>query len=316
MGLKPSSLDRAKTTQNWVLKDRTHSDKTSIKVRSNDRNIERSNIRKFPDWTNSELTDSGTPRRRERRQRHGQRRHLHSRNSKSSSSHHSEKVRFGYQIIDIDAFLAKASLSNPGNIPVVLSSPCVLYQTRFGGYQDEIPLPLGMVVNAVFKNQNWLYVQTPHSEEGYIPYNTCLPLGILPPPSSKTSPCWETHTDIFPRPTGNKTDYEKLRVGSKSECGDSLGRYYNFRQPVLNCGEHSIDRLYLKATSHPKDKGFCQTLLVISDDFQSDDHNTLAVNKNDVVVLINRHMNNWFWVRNKLGQEGLIPSHIAGDGYL
>lgn len=37
-----------------------------------------------------------------------------------------------------------------------------------------------MVVNAVFKNQNWLYVQTPHAEEGYVGYASCLPLGILP----------------------------------------------------------------------------------------------------------------------------------------
>jgi hypothetical protein len=71
-------------------------------------------------------------------------------------------------------------LASPANIPVVLSSASMLYQTRPGGYQIEIPLQLGMVVNAVFKNQNWLYVQTPHGEEGYISYDSCLPLGILP----------------------------------------------------------------------------------------------------------------------------------------
>lgn len=78
-------------------------------------------------------------------------------------------------------FLIKCSLTSPANIPVVLSSASTLYQTRPGGYQIEIPLPLGMVVNAVFKNLNWLYVQTPHAEEGYVAYAACLPLGILPP---------------------------------------------------------------------------------------------------------------------------------------
>lgn len=78
-------------------------------------------------------------------------------------------------------FYIKCSLSTPANIPVVLSSPTTLYQTRSGGYQIEMSLPLGMVVNAVFKNQNWLYVQTPHAVEGYVAYNSCLPLGILPP---------------------------------------------------------------------------------------------------------------------------------------
>ena len=88
--------------------------------------------------------------------------------------------RYGYEIKNVDEFLTTCSLSKPGNIPMVLSSSCILYQTRSGGYQNEISLPLGMIVNAVFKNQHWLYVQTPHAEEGYIPYSVCLPLGILP----------------------------------------------------------------------------------------------------------------------------------------
>lgn len=71
----------------------------------------------------------------------------------------------------------QATIEKPANIPVVLAFPSVLYQTRIGGYQAEISLPLGMVVNAVFKNQHWLYVQTPHAEEGYVSYAACLPLG-------------------------------------------------------------------------------------------------------------------------------------------
>lgn len=61
-------------------------------------------------------------------------------------------------------------------------------------------LPLGTVVNAVFKNQAWLYVQTPHGQEGYVGYAACLPLGILPQPTH--GPCWEDSTDVFPRPLG------------------------------------------------------------------------------------------------------------------
>ncbi|XP_058065830.1 uncharacterized protein LOC131215457 [Anopheles bellator] len=134
--------------------------------------------------------------------------------------------RFGYEINNVDEFLSKCSLSSPGNIPVVLSSAATLYQTRPGSYQIEIPLPLGMVVNAVFKNQNWLYVQTPHAEEGYVAYDTCLPLGILPSnqratSSSKPTPCWESNKDVFPKLCGNLTDSEKeiqqLRGGTRSE---------------------------------------------------------------------------------------------------
>ena len=88
--------------------------------------------------------------------------------------------KFGYNIKNVDEFLSRCSLSNPANIPVVLSNSSILYQTRSGFNQVEIPLPLGMVVNSVFKNQNWLYVQTPHGEEGYVNFTACLPLGIIP----------------------------------------------------------------------------------------------------------------------------------------
>lgn len=73
----------------------------------------------------------------------------------------------------------QASIDRPGNIPVVIAFPTILYQTQ-KGLQRELTLPLGTVVNAVFKNQQWLYVQTPHGDEGYVMYSSCLPLGILP----------------------------------------------------------------------------------------------------------------------------------------
>ncbi|CAD7080839.1 unnamed protein product [Hermetia illucens] len=173
--------------------------------------------------------------------------------------------KFGYEIRNVDEFLSKCSLSSPGNIPVVLSSSSTLYQTRPGGYQIEIPLPLGMVVNAVFKNQNWLYVQTPHAEEGYVGYASCLPLGILPPairttPTSRPTPCWENTGDVFPRPCGNMTDSEKeirLRGGTRSE-GARTPRLR--KTPVKTYGEHHVDKLYLRAASQPRlaEKSFAQ----------------------------------------------------------
>uniref|UniRef100_A0A182P9M7 SH3 domain-containing protein n=1 Tax=Anopheles epiroticus TaxID=199890 RepID=A0A182P9M7_9DIPT len=177
--------------------------------------------------------------------------------------------RFGYEIHNVDEFLSKCSLSSPGNIPVVLSSAATLYQTRPGSYQIEIPLPLGMVVNAVFKNQNWLYVQTPHAEEGYVAYDTCLPLGILPSnqrssSSSKPTPCWESNKDVFPKPCGNLTDSEKeiqqLRGGTRSE-GRRTPRLKrasaNSRSAasIAACNsERDLDSLYLRtvASNQPK----------------------------------------------------------------
>ncbi|XP_049794116.1 uncharacterized protein LOC126203756 [Schistocerca nitens] len=257
----------------------------------------------------------------------------HRQRRQSRASHkplRSRHSRFGYDIQDVDAFLAKASIEKPANIPVVLASPCVLYQTRTGGYQEELSLPLGMVVNAVFKNQSWLYVQTPHGEEGYVGYGACLPLGILPPPQrSKPQPCWETHADIFPRPLGNRTDSEKLRDGTRSECGAAsgsaasaagaaAGRCYRARDAVSACGERSVDRLYLRAAASAKCRavGTRHTLLVIRSDYSSRGRNTLSVAKGDVVALVSGHLKDWFWVRSRDGSEGFIPSVVAGHGFL
>lgn len=95
---------------------------------------------------------------------------------------------------------------------MVLCTGCLLYQTQLDDhYQTEVALPLGMVVNAVFKNEQWLYVQTPHAEEGYIPYGSCLPLGIVPPPDAARAPCWETQSDVFPRPVGDRRRHRQRR---------------------------------------------------------------------------------------------------------
>ncbi|KAG8311994.1 hypothetical protein J6590_031457 [Homalodisca vitripennis] len=212
--------------------------------------------------------------------------------------------------------LLQASLDNPGNIPVVLSSPCLLYQTRLGGHQEELSLPLGMVVNAVFKNQGWLYVQTPHGEEGYVRYAACLPLGILPPRTP--APCWETHTDIFPMPLGNRTDTEKGKVsGTRSECGGVRTKRHDGRDTVSACGERSVDRLYLRATSVKSQPQVTRhTLLVISKDYEARGRSSLTVTKGDVVALVSGHVKDWFYVRDRHGNEGFIPAVVAGHGFL
>ncbi|XP_041673875.1 uncharacterized protein LOC108113584 isoform X2 [Drosophila eugracilis] len=218
-----------------------------------------------------------------------QRRHRH----RKRRDRNNRVQRFGYEIHNVDEFLSRCSLATPGNIPVVLATASTLYQTRPGGYQLEIPLPLGMVVNAVFKNQNWLYVQTPHAEEGYVGYACCLPLGILPQQAragSRNTPCWESNADVFPRPCGNMTDSEKeirLRGGTRSDGArtprsskapeDALkistttinnNNNHSNNNNQTKCGsttsslygEQQVDKLYLRAASKPRlvEKAYAQ----------------------------------------------------------
>lgn len=142
--------------------------------------------------------------------------------------------------------------------------------------------------------------------------------GIIPPPDDTSSHCWEITTDVFPKPSGNMTDTEKM--STNSEC--SLSRCYSrrSRNSVNVCDEKSVDKLYLRATANNtnnnKSKITRQTLLVISTDYKSSCDNTIDVNKGDVVALISTHLYGWFWVRNKNGVEGFIPSAVAGHGFL
>ncbi|XP_030024212.2 uncharacterized protein LOC115443085 isoform X1 [Manduca sexta] len=237
---------------------------------------------------------------------------------------------FGYDIRDLDSFLSEATIDRPGNIPVVIAYPSTLYQTQ-GERQQELMLPLGTVVNAVFKNEQWLYAQTPHGHEGYVLYSACLPLGILPNRTSpqKKTPCWESSTDIYPRPCGNLTDNEKeqLRGRTRSEC-----RYQarSRRKPDI-CPEKDFDSLYLKTKSvnnidraHEREHEVKrQTLLVVNSDYRGNVlEKTLSVQQGDVVVLAQGRRlesdvdTDWFYVKKKDGSHGYIPAVIAGHGYI
>ncbi|XP_054258766.1 uncharacterized protein LOC128983491 isoform X2 [Macrosteles quadrilineatus] len=156
--------------------------------------------------------------------------------------------------------------------------------------------------------------KTPHGEEGYVRYAACLPLGILPPRTP--APCWETHTDIFPMPLGNRTDVDKVR----SECGGVRTKKHDGRDTMSACGERSVDKLYLRATSARARAGAAattrHTLLVCSSDYEARGRSTLTVSKGDVVALISGHVKDWFYVKDRQGQEGFIPAAVAGHGFL
>lgn len=247
-------------------------------------------------------------------------RHRHRRKKRNENS------KFGYDIRDLDSFLTEASIDRPGNIPVVIAYPSTLYQTQKES-QEELTLPLGTVVNAVFKNQQWLYAQTPHGDEGYVLYSACLPLGILPNRTSaqKKTPCWESSTDVYPRPCGNLTDNEKeqLRGRTRSEC-----RYQKRKDTKNSCAEKNFDTLYLKTKSAcsidklGKGNQVRQTLLVVNCDYKGSPLNkTLTVYKGDVVVLvqstdIEADDTEWFYVKKRDGSQGFIPAVVAGHGYI
>ncbi|XP_050534464.1 uncharacterized protein LOC126901771 [Daktulosphaira vitifoliae] len=210
---------------------------------------------------------------------------------------------YGYGITNLDKFLSRSSIDHPGNIPMVLCASCLLYQTQHDDqYQTEVALPLGMVVNAVFKNTDWLYVQTPHAEEGYVPYKCCLPLSVIPSLMADDKvPCWETQSDVFPRPVGVRKKSMITKDHPKREFESNKARELNGQS-------------YHASTN---------ILLVVRQDFQGSSLNgTLSVSKGDILTLVNDHKepsgspSGWFVVKNSQNLKGLVPASFVGYGYL
>ncbi|KAK3924959.1 Zinc finger CCCH domain-containing protein 40 [Frankliniella fusca] len=263
---------------------------------------------------------------------------------------------FGYDIEDVDGFLAKASMQSPANIPMVLATACTLYRTREGGWQEEVSLPLGMVLNGVFRAAGWLYAQTPHGHEGYVRYTSCLPLGIIPQqqrvqvraatattpsPSSQRSsrrlrrpgPCWDTASDIFPYPalcSGNRTDTDKMR-DTRSE------RAYSSRSSRRPCrwglnlegllearrAEKRVDALYIQACAGPG-PGPGPSPPASSRPRpgtlvvvqRTYNGFGLSLARGDVVAILENEDSGLLRVQDRHGREGLVPASLTDSGYL
>ncbi|CAH2086110.1 unnamed protein product [Euphydryas editha] len=150
----------------------------------------------------------------------------------------------------------------------------------------------------------------------------------------KKTPCWESSTDIYPRPCGNLTDNEKEQLRSRTR-SESRYRPRSSRHKI-SCAERDFDNLYLKSKSVSSNldkiqdkenidiKGKCekQTLVVVNSDFKGQVYNrTVSVKKGEVVVLMQSGGETdvdleWFYVKKRDGNHGFIPAAVAGHGYI
>ena len=150
---------------------------------------------------------------------------------RSSRSKLISSNEFGYDIDNVSSFLSQATARTPANIPMVVTTCTELYllSRNTAPERPTIAIQLGIVVNALFKRRQWLYVQTPHSQEGYLAYSACSALGVLPrrvpaspwdwrrtvepqpPPAADRGRSWSPPPPaVPPDPRPNKTDTEKL----------------------------------------------------------------------------------------------------------
>lgn len=130
----------------------------------------------------------------------------------------------------------QSSLEYPGNVPIVISSTCILYQTKAGGFQEELPLQLGLIVNGIFKNHNWIYVTTAHAEEGYVFHKFCMPLCVLPTKRKQSS---KGYASSLQPSIGGTPTYTKIYDGLLDDV-NNLGKSSAFSRNSATSGSASI----------------------------------------------------------------------------
>ncbi|KAF0290904.1 SH3 domain-containing protein Dlish [Amphibalanus amphitrite] len=143
---------------------------------------------------------------------------------------------------------SQATPRTPANIPMVVTCSSELYVLSPAAAPDRptVTLQLGLVVNGLFKRRQWVYVQTPHSQEGYLAYSACTALGVLPRRAAASPWDWQRAGEPLPpaplpgaavrgrswspqrspseaaEPHPNRTDTEKLYENVTSD-GRALG---------------------------------------------------------------------------------------------
>ncbi|XP_037091412.1 uncharacterized protein LOC119111712 [Pollicipes pollicipes] len=256
---------------------------------------------------------------------------------------------FGYDIDDINNFLSQATARTPANIPMVVTSRTELYVLAPAATPEDptVPIRLGLVVNALFKHRQWLYVQTPHNQEGYLAYSACTPLGIIPR-GAPTGP-WEDADEAPPRHfPGLDRARGRQRARSQST-GREAARRVRSRprrdqsapgcerplapppdaldrsrpsafHPLRPCSPptaRSLGALRRAEVAPPRGQMVAprsNNKAVIWDGFVSCGRNTLTVKRGDIVILLNTSVGDWFWVKDAVGREGYIPSACVGSG--
>lgn len=96
-----------------------------------------------------------------------------------------------FSICEADGVLQRASPQNPAQVPMVVMQCARLHLSLNSSPPfQQTSLPMGTLVTALYRHEDWICVQTPHGVMGYLFYTNCTPLGILP--ASKKLEPWET----------------------------------------------------------------------------------------------------------------------------
>ena len=137
--------------------------------------------------------------------------------------------------------------------------------------EDEVAVKHGQHVKALYQETDWLYVVTNDGKEGFVPFTYCV----------------------------SEEEHEKRKEKQKG-----LQRS-NFRNAsFLDSLQIQTDVLTTPAFNFKKnDYGN----YIVKFDFVACDENDINVHKGEMVRVLNKEDDDWYWVANMSGIEGFIP---------
>lgn len=147
-------------------------------------------------------------------------------------------------------------------------NPCV---------DDELEVKRGQIINILYQENDWVYVISENSCEGFIPHSYCAPFG------SQLADLALNVKKKLPR-NGPDQDLDTHTAHDMSTCS-----------PTPSLETHT----FLKESSG-------RYLVLYT--FIARDENDISVEQGELVTVLNKEDSDWYWIARSDGQEGFIPS--------
>lgn len=136
--------------------------------------------------------------------------------------------------------------------------------------EDEVSVKRGEHVKALYQETDWLYISKLDDTEGFIPHTYCV-----------------TENEYEKRKEKQKTVPSGVKDFLKSPLLAAMVTQSSF-EPAEFAKQNYGD-------------------FIVKFDFDASDEDDVSVRKGEVVKVLNKEDQDWYWVRKKSGNEGFIP---------
>ena len=236
----------------------------------------------------------------------------------------SARRRYPVSWREVESLLNESSIYHPANIPMRIVHD---YSPPLN--KQLLHVTKGLVVNAMYKTRNWVYVKTPDSRDGFVPFLCVEPVSISLFQMSEV--CEEEESDCESHCHGyvsgeDTISHNKMKEKYPQYCQDSN---YICMDRISPCnskqsqdasvshdtayGSHdtlhqfNINRTSVSSSCDEVDEEHYLTVLF---DYSSQN---IVVNQQEVVKLLNDKNPDWVWVRKNTNEEGFIPKSYTVD---